>query len=281
MVPSRRAAIAGAAALGLAGAARAPAKRVVSLNPCLDANLVTLADPSQIAALSHFSQIEDSSSVPLAVARRYPFVYESAEEVMALAPDLVLASRHSSLATRNVLQRLGIRILLFKTPDSIAESFAQMLDVAAALGREPQARVAIARVEAALAAAAPPPGARPISALVYQRNGFSSGPGTLMDELLRRTGFTNAIVRYGITQTGNVPLENVVADPPQVLLRGVPHPGQPGWSDRVMTHPALTAVGSKMRVVTFPERLMYCGGPNLVEAATRLAAARRRVEVSA
>ena len=88
----RREVILGGAAVALAGAAPAPARRVVSLNPCLDAMLVALADPSQIAALSHFSQVEGSSSVPAVVARRYPFVYESAEEVIALSPDLVLAN---------------------------------------------------------------------------------------------------------------------------------------------------------------------------------------------
>jgi iron complex transport system substrate-binding protein len=277
----RREVIAGGAALGLAGAAPAPARRVVSLNPCLDANLVALAEPAQIAALSHFSRTEGSSSVPLETARRYPFVYESAEEVMALSPDLVLASQHSSLATRNALRRVGIPILLFRTPDTIAESLEQMRDIARALDREAQGRAVVARIDEALAAAAPARGARPVTALVYQRSGFSSGPGTLMDELLRRTGFSNAIVRYGITRTSNVPLENVVADPPQVLLRGVTHPGQPGWGERVMAHPALASVGARMRVVSFPERLMYCGGPNLIEAANLLAAARRRVEAAA
>jgi len=32
-----------------------------------------------------------------------------------------------------------------------------------------------------------------------------------------------------------------------------------------------------MQVVTFPERLMYCGGPNLARSAPLLAAARRRI----
>jgi len=271
----RRQAIAAGAAWVLAGAAPAPARRVVSLNPCLDAALLAVADPGQIAALSHFSREEGASSVG-AAALKFPFVYESAEEVIAHSPDLVLASRHSSLATRNALRRLGVPVLLFATPDSIAGSLAQMMRIAVALGRAAQGRAQQARIEAALAAAAPPPGTRPLTALVYQRGGFSSGPGTLMDELLTRTGFTNAIVRYGITRTSNVPLEQVVADPPQVLLRGVEYPGQPGWGERIMSHPALARVGPRMRIVTFPQRLMYCGGPNLIEAAALLAAARRR-----
>jgi iron complex transport system substrate-binding protein len=275
----RREAILGGAALGLAGAARAsaraPVRRVVSLNPCLDALLVAVADPGQIAALSHFSREPTSSSVGSA-ALKFPFVYESAEEVVALRPDLVLASRHSSLATRNALRRLGVPVLLFATPDSIDESLDQLQQVAAAIGRIEQGRAEVRRIRAALAAAAPAPGAPRLSALVFQRSGFSSGPGTLVDDLLGRTGFSNAIVRYGIRRTSNVPLERLIADPPQVLLRGVEYPGQPGWGGRVMSHPALARIRSRMRIVTFPERLMYCGGPNLIEAAGLLAAARRR-----
>jgi iron complex transport system substrate-binding protein len=282
MAIGRREMLAAGAAFALAAAAPAPApaRRVVSLNPCLDAALLAVADPAQVAALSHFSREEDASSVG-AAALKFPFVYESAEEVIARSPDLVLASRHSSLATRNALRRLGVPVLLFSTPDTVAGSLDQMMRIASAVGRTARGRAERARIEAALAAAAPPPGTKPLTALVYQRGGFSSGPGTLMDELLTRTGFTNAIVRYGITRTRDVPLEQVVADPPQVLLRGVDYPGQPGWGERIMRHPALARVGPRMRIVTFPQRLMFCGGPNLIEAANLLAGVRRRALAAA
>ena len=64
--------------------------------------------------------------------------------------------------------------------------------------------------------------------------GFVSGPGTLMDEMMRRAGLENAATRYGLTRTANLPLERVVADPPQILLSGEPYPGAPSWAERVM-----------------------------------------------
>jgi iron complex transport system substrate-binding protein len=126
-------------------------------------------------------------------------------------------------------------------------------------------------------AAAPPPGQAAATALVYQRNGFASGPNTLMDELLRRAGFRNAASDYGATRSSDIPLELVVARPPDVLLSGEGRAGAPTWGERAMRHPALAALKDRIRVVSFPERLMYCGGPNLVAAAQRLAAARRLV----
>ncbi|HKR89257.1 MAG TPA: ABC transporter substrate-binding protein [Phenylobacterium sp.] len=273
-LPTRRAAVTAAAAFGLAGAGRATARRIVSLNPCLDAVLLSVADPSQVAALSHYSRQPLASSVGPA-ASRFPFTYESAEEVIALSPDLVLASRHSSLATRNSLKRLGVAVELFSTPDSVAESLEQVLRIADLTGHPERGRLEIARIEAALAAAAPPAASNPVRALVFQRNGLASGPHTLMDELLRRTGFRNAAVEYGAKRTTDVPLDSVLANPPDVLFSGETLPGAPTWGERVMKHPALKALGGRTRIVSFPEHLMYCGGPNLVESATRLAQARR------
>jgi iron complex transport system substrate-binding protein len=277
---TRRAALAGAAALGLAGAAPArasgPPRRIVSLNPCLDAILVSVADPAQIAALSHYSRQPEASSVGPA-AFRFGYTHETAEEVIALQPDLVLTSGHSSLATREALARLGIRVESFTTPDTVAESLAQVRRIAALTGHPDRGEAEAGRITAALQAASPPPGARLATALVYQRYGFASGPNTLMDELLRRTGFRNAATDYGARRSTDIPLEQVVANPPEVLLTGESDPGVPTWGERTMHHPALVGLKDRVRLVSFPKHLMYCGGPNLIPAAQRLADARRLV----
>ncbi|KAK0340115.1 hypothetical protein LTR94_031828, partial [Friedmanniomyces endolithicus] len=105
MRPTRRQAlVAGAGAMLVAGPAAADAalRRVVSLNACLDAILVHVADRGQIVALSHYAR-EPVGSTISEVAKTLPFTWETAEEVIALRPDLVLTSRHSALATRNAL----------------------------------------------------------------------------------------------------------------------------------------------------------------------------------
>lgn len=270
---TRRSALAAGAAVGLGAAARPGPRRIVSLNPCLDAILVHVADRGQIAALSHYSHEPSSSSVgPL--ARSFPFTYESAEEVLALRPDLVLMARHSSPATREALKRLGIPASLFAVPESVSESLAQVRQVAAAVHRPARGQALVARIEAALAAAAPPPGAPRLTALIYQSGGFASAPGTLMDEMMRRAGFENAAARYGLKRTGNVPLERLVADPPDVLLAGEKAPGAPTWADRVLAHPALARVAGRMHRASFPQQLTFCGGPVLIETARMLASAR-------
>jgi iron complex transport system substrate-binding protein len=266
----------GVLALGAATPAVAAPRRIASLNACLDAMLVHLADRSQIAALSHYAREEQGSTVA-AQARTLPFTWESAEEIIALQPDLVLASQHSALATRNALKRLHVPVERFTVPKTVEESLAQVRRVARLIDHQDRGGRLVARIRAALAAATVHPGARRLSALIYQPNGFAAGPHTLADEMMTLAGFDNAARRYGLKSWGNVPLELLLADPPEVLLVGEPAPGARSWADRVMTHPALGALKGRMKQARFPERLLYCGGPVLIQTAQAMARARDEI----
>jgi iron complex transport system substrate-binding protein len=274
VLATRRATLAGGLAVSLGAAAPSEPRRVVSLNPCLDTILAYIADRGQIAALSHYAREEHGSTVAK-IARTLPFTYESAEEVVALRPDLVLTARHSSPATRAALDRLKIRTELFGVPETVADSLDQVRRIAALVQRQARGKALVGRIEAAIAAAAPPPGARPLTAVVYQPNGFAAGSGTLVDEMMRRTGFVNVAGRYGLKQWGNIPLERLIDDPPDVLLAGELEPGAPTWADRVVSHPALRHIAGRMRRASFPQKLLYCGGPVLIATAAALAKARR------
>lgn len=275
---TRRVAVGTGLAAGLAGgAAQARAlPRVISLNPCLDAVLVHVADRSQIVALSHYARDPQQSSIAR-IALTYPMTYESAEEVIALRPDVVLTAAHSSPATRAALKRLGIRTELFKVPNSWEENQEQIRRIAEACGHPDRGEALIAQVEAAMAKGAPRPGTRPITALVFQPNGFAAGSGTLVDEMMRRAGFVNVAKRYGLKKWGNVSLERLLADPPEVLLAGQAAPDATTFAERILNHPALAAVSSRMTRAVFPERLLYCGGPGLMDTAAVLATARRQI----
>ena len=237
-------------------------QRVMSLNPCIDAILVAVADPAQIASISHYSHDPRASSVPLAIARRFPVNYETAEEVIAARPDLVLLGAHVAPATQRAIAGTGVRIESVGVPASIAESRAQIMQVARAVGHEARGAALVARVDAALAAAAPPPGARPVPALIRMGGGLVPGEGTLAAELLGRAGFRNMSDLYGLAMWDILPLEPMIARPPAVLLTNKAETGGEGG--------ALAAVPG-MRVADFPDRLLQCAGPNLIPAAGRLA----------
>jgi iron complex transport system substrate-binding protein len=248
-------------------------QRIVSLNLCLDPILVELVPLEHIMALSHYSR-DPQRSIIAALAQKLPVTYETAEEVVALRPDLVLTSRHSAIATRNALRRVGIRFELFEVPDSIAGSIEQVRQVAALLGREREGEVLVAKIERAIEAARLPAGAAPLTAAVYQTGGLSAGAHTVTGELMHLAGLENIAARYGIESYRPLPLEVLISSPPDVLLVGETSAGAPMRAERVVEHRALRALGSRMTRSRFPARLLYCSGLTMIPALDALVAAR-------
>lgn len=261
------------ALLALALAATPP--KVVSINPCVDAVLMQVADPAQIAGISHYSQDPRATSIPVGLARRFTATSGTAEEVVALAPDVVIAGRHVAPSTILALRRLNIRLVQLDVPDTIAESVAQVRTIAATVGHPARGAQLVAKIEAAVRAARPPAGP-PVPALIWQGGGLVPGARTLSNDLLRTAGFRNLSVDYGLKNWDVLPLENLVAQPPRVLLTVGSDGSRNGTGrDRRLAHPVLRPLAGKIAMRAYPERLMHCGGPTIIDALARLGDVRR------
>ncbi len=230
---------------------------IVSLNPCLDAIAVEVA-PRQVLALSHYSRDPGSSSIPPAVAARYAVTGGSAEEVIALAPDLVLASSFLPEPTRAALERAGLRVETFGSPTSVAASTAQVREVARLAGREAEGEALVVAMERA---AAPAPDAARVDTLLWQPGEIVAGEATLVAELLRAKGFASHAAAMGLGQADFVALETVLARPPELLLVAGDSAGQ--------RHPLLGEL-SGTRVAPLAPNLLFCGGPTVIALGERL-----------
>lgn len=251
--------------------ARQAPLRIASLNPCSDAILAEVADPAQIAGLSSYSSDPASSSMDLTTARRFPALGDSVEEVAAVRPDVVLATDFLAPASAASLERMGMRLERVGMAPTVADSLTQVRQIARIAGHPERGEALVARIEAALTAAAPPPGARPIPTLVWQSGGMVPGQDTMISQLLARTGFANAAGAMGLKQADLLPLERVLAAPPQLILTaGNLH----GNEDRMLRHPALAGLAGTARARLDPS-LLWCGGPTIIRAAERLAQVRR------
>lgn len=256
---------------------QAKPRRIVSLNPCIDTILVNIADTDQIAALSHYAR-DPSASTISEIAKTLPFTSDSAEEIITLAPDLILSAGHSSLATRRALQRVGMKSELFPVPNSIAESLEQIRKIAALVGYPERGEALVLRIQAAIEAARPPQGHTLYTALLFQPNGLAAGSGTLADEMMTLVGFKNVANRYGIRRWGNVGLEQLLDQPPQVLLADGLANDKPRWADRVLSHAVLRNTEQAFKRINFPKVLLFCGGPVLIKTAHALSEARAEME---
>ncbi len=243
---------------------------VVSLNPCTDAILAEVADPQQILAISAYSHNAASSSMDLAVARRFRKTSGAVEEVLALRPDLVVTSTFMPPATRSAMTGLGLSLEEVPIASTVSESIAQVRRLAAITGHPERGEALVSRIELALADAAAPAGWQPIQTVVWESGGIVPGDNTLIAELLRHAGFTNFSAAKGMRQADLLPLERMLADPPKlILVAGNPRSGE----DRQLTHPALAALKNARRERLDPA-LLYCGGPTIIRAAERLAQVR-------
>jgi iron complex transport system substrate-binding protein len=250
-----------------------PHPTIVSLNPCTDAILAEVADPAQILAISHYSKDPRSSSMDAATARDLPSTRGTVEEVLSLQPDLVLGSTFVDPAAANAYQRLGLQFEPLGMAATIADSRAQIRQIATLAGHADRGEALVARIDAALASAAAPAAAVPIPTVVWQSGGMVPGDGTLIADIMRHTGFTNFAAARGLGQADFLPLEKMLADPPAIMLVAGQSAETGKGDDRVLSHPALKALGATQRANLDP-KLLYCGGPTIIAAARQLAKVR-------
>lgn len=250
-------------ALMLTGAAPAPPKRIVSLNTCADQYVLALADPGQIAALSPYGH-DPELSAAVGKARRFKTLKRPAEEVMALRPDLLVGFPSGNGvvgAPPGPWRTLGLA-----SADSYPMILAQIRQVAAAVGHPERGEALIARMNRDLAAL--PRSRRGGVAAYYQRRGYMTGTGTLVDDLMKRAGLVNLAGKLGKPALSQLPLEEMLAARPDWLIVESGSEKVVDQGTEMLHHPILRAI-PRIRV---PQAWTVCGGPAYVEAARSIVA---------
>lgn len=249
--------------------------RIVSLNLCADELVLRLADPGQVASVTYLARDPTGSNV-VDLARVVPVNRGLAEEIVPLKPDLVIVGAFTTRATTTMLRRLGLPVLELGVPHSLDEAYGEIRKVAARMGVAERGEEMIARMTAAFAALPPVPARRP-TAVVLRPNGFTAGRGSLGDEVLTRAGLDNLAARLSTDRLGQLSLEEIVMARPDLLIINSAPDGPASIADEMLHHPVLAPLRAEGRVVAVPTRLWACAGPELAEAAARLAAARMAI----
>jgi iron complex transport system substrate-binding protein len=251
---------------------RAVPQRVVSINLCTDQLAMLLAAPGQLLSVSMLAT-DPLSSAMVEEARGFPKNYGQAEQVFLLHPDLVLAGTFTAQATVELLRGLGVTVVQLPPADRLSEVTAQLRVVGTAMGREPQAEALARQFEADLAALRLDHAA-PLSAAMYYPNGYTTGSGTLANEILEVTGFRNIGAEAGLTGGGILPLERLVMAAPPMIVTSTPYPGA-SRAEEILVHPALAAIRAKAGEARVTDPDWVCGTPLVLRAVASMAEARR------
>ena len=252
--------------------AEAP-QRVVSINLCTDQLAMMLAAPGQLISVSHLA-FDPLSSSMVEEAAAYLANRGGAEQVFLMHPDLVLAGSYTSRATLDLLRGLGVRVVQVPIVDSISGVTEGIRLVGAAMGREAVAERLALAFEADVAALSRPE--RSATAAMYYPNGYTSGAGTLSNEVLERAGFRNIGAEAGLTGGGTLPLERLVMAAPEMIVTSTPYPGA-SRSEEILQHPALSALTQVAGGARVNDADWVCGTPHVLRAIQQMAQARQEL----
>lgn len=241
-------------------------KRIVSLNLCADQLVLALADRSQIAGLTHNADNPDLSAAA-AQARGLPILSGSAEEVLAVDPDLVIgmpARRNPAIAILKAQKYRAVDLSSAESYDAIVQS---IRDVAREVGHPARGEALIAKMNAELARL--PKSARPQVAAYYQRRGYLTGTGTLIDDLMHRVGLVNLAGKLDRPVLSQLSLEEMMAARPDFLIVESATDRVVDQGTEMLHHPVLDGIPR----ISIPQSWTVCGGPAYVKAARAMSAA--------
>ena len=255
-----------AALLSLAPANAAP-QRIVSTFLCTDEYLFRLAPKDHIAALSWLAG--DRSTVVSTIVDQVagiPSIRPSGETVIALKPDLVLMYAGTNPRLKTALDKAHVPLVEVPWANSFADIRQVTLMLGDRLGAKPQAAALLAEMDrklAAIRAAAPKP---PVRTLLYESNGYAS-VGGVTEEAMTLAGLANAAPKFRMTRTGTIPVEEVIAAAPELLILGGRQNEANTRADIVLRHPALATLKNRTTMQWAALTPLVCPGPWSADAA--------------
>jgi iron complex transport system substrate-binding protein len=243
-------------------------------------DLVTaLVPPERIAALPRqalaFSGLRDASSPYLA---RPQFEVYTAEPLLALQPDLVVADRWQAADTGQRLREAGIAVLEVGRMERLSEVRATLRLLADATDTQAACDALLADMDARLAAlAASAPRRAGLRALAYTNGGtggWVAGGGTTADEWITLAGLANAAAdkRSHVRFTFE---ELLLLDPDVIVVSSQQGAGGDGGTSALLRgEPALASLRAVRQdfIVPMPAWLYDTISQHIVTAAEVLAA---------
>jgi iron complex transport system substrate-binding protein len=245
-------------------ASAAPPQHIMSLKLCTDELLMDLAQPAQIASISYLSR-EKASLKLWPEAAQLPVNHNTAEEVLAVHPDLVLTDEFTSPMMRDVLARSGARVVEVPAAKNFDQIRAVTRQVGDAVGARAKAEALIQNMDESLrqlAAAAPK---HAIRVAGWGGGGFVPGRQDLFNAVLSAAGGINIAGDDG----GYYDVESLIAAKPDVLAYGDDYIDTPSLRGDQDDHPLLLKLFAGRRI-TYPAALYGCGLPQSADAAAAL-----------
>lgn len=256
-------------------AVQAAPQRIVSISVCTDEYVFRLVPRSRIAALSYLAA--DRHPVVSTIADRVRgirLIHQTAEEILAAKPDVVVMDQGAQARVRAILGQAHIPVVDVPWANDLDGVRKVTRDLAASLGVTGEGEKLLTEMDARLAAArasAPQPR---VTALIYEPNGYTVSGG-IADAIMHEAGLTNAVFGMRLARNSTIPVEEVVAKAPELLILGTEAGHTDSRARQVQLHPALAALRGRTHSVWLSTTPLLCPGPWSALAASDFARAAR------
>jgi iron complex transport system substrate-binding protein len=255
--------------LCLPGQAAAAPQRIMSLKVCTDELLLDLAPVSRIASITFLSR-EKASLRRWPQAAHIPVNHNTAEEILATHPDLILTDPFIAPSLRPLLAKTGAKVVEVPPAENFEQIRASVRLVAKAVGEEARGEALIAHMDARLRDLAAHRPAKVLTVAEWGGGGFVPGKGGMFDALLTAAGARN--VEQG--SFGYYDVESLIAANPDALVYGDTYDGTASLRADQDLHPALLRRYAGKRLSYSP---LLCGVPESADVAKQLQDGLRRV----
>jgi iron complex transport system substrate-binding protein len=229
-----------------------PRPRVLSLDQCADQYVLALGARAAVVGLS--PRVGNADSWLAARAVGLPILRADAEAALAARPVVVVRYWGGDPKLLAILARRGARIITLEDATGFAGVRRNVRTVAAALGASAEGEGLIAGMDRQLARSA---GAwRGKGAVYLTSGGATTGPGSLIDTMLRAAGLRNLTREPGFHELS---LERLTLDPPEAVVEGFfdsASEARVHWG--LGRHGALNRLTQGRTLVSLPGALLGC-----------------------
>ncbi len=240
-------------------------QRVVSLDYCADQYVLQLLDRDQILAVSPYA--DSSSSYMRDTAMGIAQVRSLAEDVLVLKPDLIVRSYGGGPNAQSFFEKAGIPVVQLGYAADIEGIRTVLREAASGLSAEDRAETIISEMDRRLAVLKQR--ADDKTALYMTPGGVTSGPGSLIHEMLIAAGLSNFQQEPGWRA---LPLERLAYEQPDLIAAAFfdsKANNVDAWT--AARHPIARKQMAELETVFLDGAWTACGGWFLVDAIEALA----------
>ncbi len=262
--------------------AHAKPERVVSINLCTDELALLMAEDEYLLSVTDLVADPELSIFADRIAGKH-INRGRAEEILMLAPDLVLAGTVTTPYAKSLLRRFDIPLVEIPHATRIEDIEKAVSAVGEALGEQEKANRILEDLDRDLASLASTveehkDDLSSPTAVVLEGSGYSQGQNSLLHELLELSGWRNIAHDLGMTPWAMLPLEALLKGNPDAIVLSTFGSERNTMRMMFLNHPSFQRFAAERHVLHIEPNLWTCGTPSIVEALRLLVSAHHGIQ---